>query len=60
MNVPLRVTELRMALMRKRAFEAAMGRLAPSLRPHKPPIASPNLNMSAHCTMRLAQIEERQ
>ena len=40
-NVPLLVTELRILLIRKRALETARGRVAPSFRPHKPPIARP-------------------
>jgi hypothetical protein len=42
MNVPLLVTELRIALSRNRVFEAAIGRLAPSRIPHNPPMASPD------------------
>ena len=40
-KVPLRVTEFNMALIRKRAFDAAIGRFEPSRNPHKPPIARP-------------------
>jgi hypothetical protein len=40
-NVPLRVTELRMLLIRSRAFDTASGLLAPSRKPHAPPRASP-------------------
>jgi hypothetical protein len=40
-NVPLRVTELRMLLIRSRALDTASGLLAPSRKPHVPPRASP-------------------
>lgn len=40
-NVPLRVTELRMLLIRSRIFDIASGLLAPSRKPHAPPRARP-------------------
>ena len=40
-NVPLRVTELRMLLIRSRVFDTASGLLAPSRKPHAPPRARP-------------------
>ena len=40
-NVPLRVTELRMLLIRNRIFDTASGLLAPSRKPHAPPRARP-------------------
>jgi len=40
-NVPLRVTELRMLLIRSRALDTASGLLVPSRKPHAPPRASP-------------------
>jgi len=40
-NVPLRVTELRMLLIRSRIFDTASGLLAPSRKPHAPPRARP-------------------
>jgi hypothetical protein len=40
-NVPLRVTELRMLLIRSREFDTASGLLEPSRKPHAPPRARP-------------------
>ena len=40
-NVPLRVTELRILLIRSRALVTASGLPAPSRKPHAPPRASP-------------------
>ena len=40
-NVPLRVTELRMLLIRSRALDTASDLPAPSRKPHAPPRASP-------------------
>ena len=40
-NVPLRVTELRMLLIRSRALDTASGLFVPSRKPHAPPRASP-------------------
>jgi hypothetical protein len=40
-NVPLRVTELRMLLIRSRVFDTASVLLAPSRKPHAPPRARP-------------------
>ena len=41
MNVPRRVTELRMLLILRRALDTARGLRAPSRSPHTPPRASP-------------------
>lgn len=43
MKEPLRVMEFRMLLIRSRAFVTANGRPTPSRKPHKPPIASPEM-----------------
>ena len=40
-DVPLRVTELRMLLIRSRVFDTASCLLAPSRKPHAPPRARP-------------------
>lgn len=50
MNVPLLVTELRMLLIRRRAFVTASGRRAPSFKPHIPPTERPGRNMYEHVT----------
>ena len=41
MKVPRLVTELRTLLIRNRKLEVASGRVAPSLNPHRPPMARP-------------------
>jgi hypothetical protein len=46
-NVPLRVTELRMLLIRSRVFDTASGLPAPSRKPHAPPRARPGKRFRA-------------
>jgi len=50
MNVPLRVTELRMLLIRRRVFDTAKGLRAPSLTPQTPPNARPWRMINEHVT----------
>ena len=52
MNVPLLVTELSTLLIRRREFDTASGRRAPSFKPHIPPTAKPCGNMYEHVTGR--------
>jgi hypothetical protein len=47
-NVPLRVTEFKMLLIRNLVFDTARGLRAPSRTPHAPPIAKPSKKKGEH------------
>ncbi len=47
MKVPRLVTEFKMLLIRSLAFDTASGRLEPSRKPHKPPMARPDNKIRA-------------